>query len=142
MPRNFPDIPSGSDLPTRLMPVAMRLWKDLCRSRDEGRCSPTKGVTNAYMRQKYGAIIDCKKGKRTLTSPEMRAIINYLRANGKPIGSCGNEGYFPCYTHQEWKQTSLSLQDRENAIRRARIGGDKAFEKLNQEALFEEGRTE
>lgn len=107
MPRGFPNIPSASDLPEKLLVLVPDLLDRLKRA---------KGwVTSTRIIEKY------KKLGTKVKGPDVRAMVHYLVVEmGEPIGS-GSDGYKYCEDEAEINATIDHLVDRENAIRAKRM---------------------
>ncbi len=126
MPRGFPQIESGSDLPARLMKVADRLKIDLktARERPERTVSEANPISSEEIRAGY-----LKWHKWAMSSADLRAVVNYLRREGVPIGS-GSKGYWYCLSAEEWKTTDQHLTDRIAGEVAARSGVRNYFRKV------------
>lgn len=124
MPRGFPDVESGSNLPGSLLPVAEELPIDLLRWRQAKNRFAGHPVTGAALARYYG-----HKHKLELSDVSIRAVVNYLRRLSYPIGSC-RYGYFYAKSPRELLETHDQLWDRECAIRAARQGIERAIENM------------
>ena len=128
MPRGFENISSGSNLPARLLKIADRLRLDLktAREREDNRICESNPLDNTAIRAAY-----LKAFKWDLSSPDIRAIVNFLRRQGTPIGS-GSKGYWYCLAEDEWKTTDEHLTDRINGELAARTGVRDYFKKVKE----------
>ena len=61
-----------------------------------------------------------------LSGSEVRSIVHHLRCEGVPIGS-GHKGYYMARTPDEIETTIEHMIQREQSIRHARLGLQRAF---------------
>lgn len=123
MPRGF-DVASGSDLPERLTEILGSFVAGIKKRSIENPVTADQIVAG------YAAL-----GKR-IGDSDVRALVHRCRTDCLPIGS-SREGYFWARNREELNATIEHLQDRESAIRAARIGLEKSF-KHKEEDLFSE----
>lgn len=115
MPTGF-DVESGANLSNKLLAIVDRMGAWLQRKRNEGESTPDKPTPAA-------AIISyCRDYLHAeLESPDVRAMVNYLRRNKKPIGSSAG-GYFWAVNHNELRPTLEHMYQRINAMAQAADG--------------------
>ena len=119
MPTGF-DVPSGGRLPEKLLNVVPRLLAYLKACRGSQTITPDSPATGARLIE-----VMAKAGIK-VSGADVRAMVNHLRLDNQPIGSTST-GYFYALTEEELATTIQHLSDRENAVRRARRGLEKAF---------------
>lgn len=136
MPRGFTTA-SGYQLKSGLKPLAESLLDALRKHR---RHCEEKGL----MRKLEEAHIKNERILKYFTThhpgfkvseADVRAIVNYLRRRGEPIGS-SSHGYFLAGNPEELKTTIDSLWDREMAIRGAREGLEQARQQLQRPPVY------
>lgn len=130
MPTGF-DVPSGGNLPERLIPVAHRLADYLQRARAAGSITPANPKTAADLVAGIGANV---KGVK-VDGPSIRAMVNFLRVHKTPIASTGN-GYFWANTTKELNQTILHMMERISAIQAAIAGLERSIPPTGQRELL------
>lgn len=121
MPTGFRNA-SSSDLPKRLQPIAERFAADLYISRKEGRSWPKKGVHAGTMAEYYSKSYSLK-----ITDTDIRAVANWNRERGVPIGS-DESGYWFCTTEKEYDEGTAHLSDRIRKMQNALTGGKRYFQ--------------
>jgi len=110
MPTGF-DVETGSALTPRLLQFVDRFWDHLKDLRPDG--SNPVPVTGKHL---------CEWAKNDwgvdLEGPDVRAMVNYLRRNKKPIASL-SDGYFVAVNLPELGSTILHMRERMAAINKA-----------------------
>lgn len=119
MPTGF-DVPSGSTLSEKLIPVAHRLADYLKRCRDSGSITPDKPKTSTDLIRAMAA------AGFHIEGPAVRAMVNYLRIHKNPIGSTAN-GYFWANTPAELNSTIMHMMERIGAIQAAVTGLERSI---------------
>jgi hypothetical protein len=128
MPTGF-NVPSGSSLSAKLIPVAHRLAEYLRKSRQFDQITPDNPKTAAELVE-IGADAGLK-----LEGPTIRAMVNYLRINRHPVGSNGN-GYFWAIKREELNPTLIHMMERISAIQHAVTGLEQSFPPDGQRNLL------
>lgn len=100
-----------------------RLLPTFIEARKAGRVIPSSPITGSKIAD---AGTRAKWYYRPLSDVDVRAMVNFLRQEGHPIGSC-IAGYWYALEAKELDECHASLLDRETAMRRAREGMMKSF---------------
>lgn len=108
MPTGF-DIETGSDLSEKLVGIVLEFKDDLKNARHIQQITPENPISSFQLCAMYA-----ERGHK-IESPDIRAMVNYLRRNGCPIGS-NSYGYFWALAWDELATTREHLGQRRDAI--------------------------
>lgn len=115
MPTGF-DVETGSNLSPRLAMIVNKVAEYLKSRRDQGAITPEHPTPATAMAEWIHRHLIVK-----VNDTDIRAMVNYLRRNKKPVASVAG-GYFWAVNHRELEPTMKHMAERINGIQAAYEG--------------------
>lgn len=137
MPTGY-DVPSGSLLTPVEQEAAKEVLAYLQKHRRAGNIGPDAPITGRKIADGFNAKFRTKPGEKKLSDADIRAFINWLRAECmEPIAS-SSRGYYYAHDEEEIKPTLQTLRERISAMCAAYNGMARRFgHKQEQPTLFD-----